>query len=176
MKKLKGAELAKFNQDHPAESIPGEGNRFVKKGGGEKPREERNAESAVAGAKSAQNLVRQHEENIGESVEQQITRKAKEHVPPALGFANKERRETAHHREHAREMGFKTQKEYERAGCNFFNSNRGKMYYSIKRKRFYRYDEKTGELAVSSNGVLHTYMRVNEKLFAKRRKEEQLYE
>lgn len=73
-------------------------------------------------------------------------------------------------------MGYKNQDEYERAGVEFFNSNRGKLYYGIKRKRFYRYDEKTGELAVSSDGTLHTYMPLSKKDFHKKVKQEQIYE
>jgi hypothetical protein len=44
------------------------------------------------------------------------------------GFANKERKETAHHIAHAKEMGFKNQDEYERAACEFFNGDQGKLY------------------------------------------------
>lgn len=166
---------------HPMKGIPGKGNRFVKKEDGGEETSEKNktaSESSVevAGAKKAQELVRKHEQQTGKTVEQEIAQKAKEHVPPALGFANKERRETYHHRTHAREMGYKNQKEYEQGGVDFFNSDRGKLYYSLKRKRFYRYDEKTGELAVSSNGVLHTYMRQPQKKFAEMIKQEKLYE
>ena len=44
------------------------------------------------------------------------------------GFANKERKETAHHIAHAKEMGFKNQDEYERVACEFFNGDQGKLY------------------------------------------------
>ena len=93
----------------------------------------------------------------------------------AYGFANKERRETAHHVTHAKEMGFKNQRDYERAAVDFFNSSRGKLYYSERRKRYFRYDEKTGELAVSSNGIVHTYMYRTKKEFKRLTIQEKLH-
>ena len=94
----------------------------------------------------------------------------------AYGFANKERKETAHHKAHAKEMGFKNQDEYERAACEFFNSNQGKLYYERRRKRFYRYDEKSKKLAVSSDGIIHTFSIYTVKEFARIKKQEGLYE
>lgn len=58
---------------------------------------------------------------------------------PATGF---NRLETKHHQRHAKEMGFKNTKEYEKAAVTFFNSDKGKLYYSEKWGKFYRYDEK----------------------------------
>lgn len=113
---------------------------------------------------------------LEDSVVQQEVRQAKEHVPRATSFADKERKNTIHHQRHAREMGYKNQDEYERAGCDFFNGDQGKMYYGIKRKRYYRYDERTHELAVSSDGVLHTYMPMSNKEFSKKIKQEHLHE
>ena len=81
----------------------------------------------------------------------------------AYGFANKERKKTAHHVAHAKEMGFKNQDEYERAACKFFNSNDGELYYSERRKRFYRYDAKKGRIVASSNGIIHTFMPISAK-------------
>lgn len=85
----------------------------------------------------------------------------------AYGFASKERKETAHHKAHAQEMGFKNQDEYEIAACKFFNSNVGELYYSERRKRFYRYDKKTKRMCVSSDGIIHTFMLKTEKEFDK---------
>lgn len=113
---------------------------------------------------------------LEESRNEKIAREAKEHIPRAEGFADKTRANTKHHQRHAKEMGYKDQREYERAGCDFFNSDRGRLYYSIRRKRYYRYDEKTHELAVSSDGVLHTYMLISKKEFKNTIKREQLYE
>ena len=96
--------------------------------------------------------------------------------PQAYGFANKERKNTPHHKRHAEEMGFKNQDEYERAAVEFFNSDKGKLYYSNKRERFYRYDEKTGNFAVSSNGIVHTFMRKTKKEFARTKQQEKLDE
>ena len=83
----------------------------------------------------------------------------------AYGFANKERQNTKNHVSHAKEMGYKNQRDYEQAAADFFNSSRGKLYYSELRERYYRYDEKTGEMAVSSNGVIHTYLKRTKKEF-----------
>lgn len=94
----------------------------------------------------------------------------------AYGFANKERKETAHHVAHAKEMGFKNQDEYERAACKFFNSNQGKLYYEQRRSRFYRYDEISNKLAVSSTGVIHTFLLYTRKKFEKVKQQEHLYE
>lgn len=78
--------------------------------------------------------------------------------PTAYGFANKERKNTKHHQRHARGMGYKNQDEYERAAVDFFNGNQGKLYYSERRERFYRYDENTQKIAVcDSEGTIHTF-------------------
>lgn len=72
-------------------------------------------------------------------------------------------------------MGYKNQDEYERAAVEFFNSGRGKLYYSRKRDRFYRYEERTQILAVSSNGIVHTFMKYSTKKFSKKIKDDELY-
>lgn len=81
---------------------------------------------------------------------------------------------TAHHQRHAREMGFKSIKEYERAAVEFFNSDSGELFYSASRKRFYRYNEKTQWLAVSSHGVIHTFLKRTKKEFEKVRRQDKL--
>ena len=58
-------------------------------------------------------------------------------VEKAIGFLNKERLNTRDHKAHARDMGYKNQKEYEKAGCEFFNSNQGELYFESRRKRFF---------------------------------------
>ena len=75
---------------------------------------------------------------------------------PATGF---NRLETKHHQRHAKDMGFKTTKEYEKAAVEFFNSDKGKLYYSDARGRFYRYDERTQFMSISSNGAIHTFLK-----------------
>ena len=92
----------------------------------------------------------------------------------AYGFANKERKNTKHHREHAKEMGFKNQDDYEREACRFFNSSEGMLYYSERRDRFYRYDEKKGRYVTSSYGIVHTFMNITKKEFARKIKEDGL--
>ena len=99
---------------------------------------------------------------------------AKQKPEIAYGFANKERKGTAHHTAHAKEMGFKNQDEYERAACDFFNSDEGDLYYSERRKRFYRYDDKRHWMCVSSGGIIHTFMIRTNKEFQKTRNGDRL--
>ena len=93
----------------------------------------------------------------------------------AYGFANKERKNTAHHKAHAKEMGFKNQDEYKQEACRFFNSNEGELYYSERRKRFYRYDKKKKRLVTSSSGIIHTFMELTDKKFKDKIKEDKLW-
>lgn len=66
---------------------------------------------------------------------------------------------TAHHQRHAKEMGFEKTSEYERAAVEFFNSEKGKLFFSEARDRYYRYDEKTKLFVSSSNGV-NSYLQI----------------
>ncbi len=85
-------------------------------------------------------------------------------LQPAVEF---NRLNTDHHEKHRKEMGFKDMKQYEAAAVEFFNSDKGELYYSERRHRFYRYDEKTGELAISSEGLIHTFNKYSLKKFRK---------
>lgn len=96
--------------------------------------------------------------------------------PEAYGFADKTRKNTKHHKRHAQEMGFKNQDEYERAAVEFFNSDKGKLYYGEARDRFYRYDEETHIIAISSNGIIHTFGYRTPKEFLKMKEQERLNE
>lgn len=93
-----------------------------------------------------------------------------------IGAYEFHRLDTAHHLRHMMELGFSSAKEYERAAVSFFNSDRGKLYFSHARERYYRYDEKTGEMAVASNGVIHTYMKNTRTRFSKITKQDKLEE
>lgn len=93
-----------------------------------------------------------------------------------IGAYEFNRIDTAHHLRHMIELGFSSAKDYEKAAVVFFNSDRGKLYFSHARKRYYRYDDKTGEMAVSSDGVIHTYMSVRKQKFEKTRKQDKLEE
>lgn len=96
-----------------------------------------------------------------------------EHPPveKAFGF---HRLDTKLHQRHAREMGFKNMKEYELAAVEFFNSDKGKLYYSEKWRKFYRYDEKSHFMAVSSGGVIHTFWERTPKEFERIRGQDKL--
>lgn len=89
----------------------------------------------------------------------------------AVGF---NRLETKYHQCHAQEMGFKNTRDYERAAVEFFNSDKGKLYYSEKRGKFYRYDEKSQLLVISSKGVIHTFGKRTQKEFERIRRQDQL--
>ena len=92
---------------------------------------------------------------------------------PATGF---NRLETKHHRRHAQEMGFKSMQEYEKAAVAFFNSDKGKLYYSQVKERYYRYDEKTRFFCSSSHGVIHTFLLYSPKKFERIKKQDEVYE
>lgn len=94
-------------------------------------------------------------------------------VPTAVKF---NRLNTKNHIRHAKELGYKNQTEYEKAAIDFFNSKRGKLYYSSVRSRYYKYDTATGEFVVSSDGFIHTYYKVTQKKFAKIKSQDELYE
>ena len=92
---------------------------------------------------------------------------------PATGF---NRLETKHHQRHAKEMGFKNTKEHEKAAVEFFNSDKGKLYYSEKWKKFYRYDETKGWFCASSEGVVHTLTKYSKKKFEDIKRQDKAYE
>lgn len=92
---------------------------------------------------------------------------------PATGF---NRLETKHHQRHAKDMGFKTTKEYEKAAIAFFNSDKGRLYYSVKKDRYYRYEEKTNLFCSSSYGVIHTFLRYSPKKFEDIKRQDKAYE
>ena len=74
----------------------------------------------------------------------------------AYGFA---RLETEHHKDHAEEMGYKNQKEYEKAAIDFWNKGNGDVYYSNARNSFIKYNMRTTEfIVVSGDGTIHTFM------------------
>ena len=90
----------------------------------------------------------------------------------ATGF---NRLETKHHQRHAKEMGFKNMREYERAAVEFFNSDKGRLYYSEAKNRFYRYDEKSKLFCSSSHGIIHTFLRYSPKKFEDIKRQDKAY-
>ena len=101
---------------------------------------------------------------------QTIDRNSVENIPYASDF---NRLKTAHHMGHAKEMGFKNQKQYETAAIKFWNSGEGDIYYSKKRNRFYKYNTKTLEfVAVSEKGVVYTYMNLSKNTFIRKEKQD----
>ena len=96
------------------------------------------------------------------------------HIEYAYGFVDNIRKNTKDHILHAKEMGFKNQSDYEREACRFFNGNEGDLYYSVRRKRFYRYDKKKERMVVSSKGIIHTFMKKTSKEFSRTVREDKL--
>ena len=99
-------------------------------------------------------------------------RTAAANVPTAVKF---NRLHTKHHADHAREMGYKNMRAYEAAAVEFFNSKKGKLYYSAARDRYYRYDEKTGYFCVASGDMVHTFNVYTKKKFNKIKVQDELY-
>ena len=103
-----------------------------------------------------------------------------EGIPPLptgiSGFKDSKRKNTKHHKDHAKEMGFKNQDEYEKAALAFWKNGEGKYYFSKPRNSFYKYNEKTKEfLSVHVRGYTRTFMFKSKKAFEKLIREEQLY-
>ena len=73
-------------------------------------------------------------------------------------------------------MGFKNTKEYEKAAVEFFNSDKGKLFYSERRKNFYRYDEKTGWFCAGGDGFVYTLIKFSKKKFEDIKRQDQVYE
>ena len=93
--------------------------------------------------------------------------------PKAYSF---NRLNTKHHKDHSKAMGFKNTKEYEAAAVEFFNSDRGVLYYSEARNRYYRYEEKTGIFCVSMDGVVNTFNIYSKKKFDLIKRQNKLHE
>ena len=95
----------------------------------------------------------------------------------ASGFEDKKRKHSPDHVRHAEEMGFKNHDEYENAAIDFWNKGEGGIFYGNKRKRFAKYNERTGEyLVIDSDGTLRTYYKINLKKFKSIQKKEGLTE
>ena len=93
--------------------------------------------------------------------------------PKAYSF---NRLNAKHHKDHSKEMGFKNTKEYEAVAVEFFNSDRGVLYYSEARNRYYRYEEKTGIFCVSMDGVMNTFNIYSKKKFDLIKRQDKLHE
>ena len=102
-----------------------------------------------------------------------LNRVDKVNPPKAYSF---NRLNTKHHKDHAKAMGFKNTKEYEAAAVEFFNSDRGILYYSEARKRYYRYEEKTGLFCVGMDGVVNTFNTYSKKKFDLIKRQDKLHE
>ena len=103
---------------------------------------------------------------------------AKNAIPKeARGFLNKERLNTNHHRNHASEMGYKTQSAYNMASIAYWKNGDGKIYYSPKRDRYYKYNSRSEHfISVDSDGIVHTFMLLSNRKFKEKIIQEQLYE
>ena len=86
----------------------------------------------------------------------------------ALGFGSNKLLNVPDHKKHAKDMGFKNTKEYQKAANEFWNSRKGKIYYSRARKRFYMYNDKTRLLlTIEKDGIVHTFFRAEKGEFEK---------
>lgn len=123
------------------------------------------------GSVDIQKLLKLYDEWRGRGHE-----KASEDKPTVQKANQFNRLNTAHHQRHAREMGFKNTREYERAAIEFFNSGKGVLYYSEARNLYYRYDEETGWLCICHDDVVHTLNIYTKKAFEKIKKQDKLHE
>lgn len=145
-----------------------------KKGAGGKP-QEYNEENGQYGAKTWRQNASYSDILSKTGIEKKEKTEKLTLIPEKVyGFDSKERRETKHHIAHAKEMGYKNQKEYERAAIEFFNGTQGTLYFSQERKRWYKYDEKTELFCVSSDGIIHTFSRYSKNKFNKIKRQDKL--
>ena len=94
--------------------------------------------------------------------------------PPqeAFGFA---RLDTNHHQKHAEEMGFKDISMYEKSAVEYWKNGEGNIYVSRVRERIYKYSFKSHRmLAITSDGIIHTFMLRDPKEFQRKMIQEDL--
>ena len=78
-------------------------------------------------------------------------------IPPmveAMGFENLN---TPHHRDHAKDFGYKDMQAYKKAAIDYFNNGEGTLYYSKARKRFARYNASDGKYVVCDPNSANIY-------------------
>ncbi len=99
----------------------------------------------------------------------------REDIPSEVyGFAN-DRLTTAHHQDHAREMGYKDPKQYEKGAIEFWRHGAGVIYASSLRNRIYKYDVKKGIfLSIGVDGNIRTFMIYSKRDFERKVVQEHL--
>lgn len=154
-----------------------------KKGAGHRPQEfnGENGRYVKNGGSTAESLVSKYSDNPER--DKQAMRDSGQLTPKvskpkhAYGFANKKLKNSPDHIQHAKEMGFKNQDEYEEAAINFWDSGQGEEYYGSKRGRFAKYNENTSEyVVIEKDGTLKTYYYLPKKQFEKKIKQEEYRE
>ena len=89
------------------------------------------------------------------------------------GFANKERKNTAHHQKHMKDMGFKNQDEYEKEAVFYWEKGEGTIYRGKRRGDFAKYNPKTQRyVVVSADGNIKTFYQMSSKKFEEKKKQE----
>jgi len=105
--------------------------------------------------------------------QQEIDRLLVEMPKSAFGFS-KDRLHTKDHERHVKEMGFKTSKEYERAAIDFWEKDGGDLYYSKRRKTYYKYDERRKWfLSIDKEGTVRTFHLLPKKQFENRKDQDE---
>lgn len=93
----------------------------------------------------------------------------------AVAFDGKMRRDTEHHQRHAKDMGFKSMKEYEANAREFWKNGKGTRYITAKNPRFYKYNAETEKfISVGTDGTIYTYMYLAKKKFLDKKTYERL--
>ena len=67
-------------------------------------------------------------------------------MPKELSGFLDNRKSTAHHENHAKEMGYKNQTAYLKGAINFWNNAEGAFYFSPADNKFYKYNQKPTNL------------------------------
>lgn len=107
--------------------------------------------------KERERKKREAERIYGTSNEEDTERFGENGIPPmveAMGFENLD---TPHHRNHAKEFGYKDLQAYKKAAIDYFNNGEGTVYYSKERKRFARYNSSDGRYVVCDPNSANVY-------------------
>lgn len=90
-------------------------------------------------------------------------------MPKELNGFLEQRKSTAHHISHAKEMGYKNQTAYLNGAINFWKNSKGTFYFSPIEDKFYKYNPTTNEfMAINSEGNVLTYYIYNNQKFQRK--------
>ena len=114
-------------------------------------------------AERRKNAARLPLDFFGNENRKKLTR---EDIPSEVyGFAN-DKLMTAHHKDHAREMGYKDPKQYEKGAIEFWKHGEGTVYACDITQCFYKFNRRTREfVSVNPDGEIKTFYVSDKKAF-----------